>query len=68
MSQKTLDNLILLALFLTAVGDLISLFVEIRSQQQASEEEQSKETTKKEIRELHNEIKLLKNQLEQIKK
>lgn len=68
MSQKSLDNLTLLALFLTAVGDLIALFVEIRSQREADEQEQSEKVTKKEIRELHNEVELLKIQLEKIKK
>jgi len=68
MSQKTLDNLLLLALFLTAIGDLIALFVEIKSQRQTCEQEQSDEITNKELHELHHEINLLKIQLDKIKK
>jgi|GEM_PF-3595141 len=67
MSQKNLDNLLLLALFLTAVGDLIGLFVEIQSQRQACIQEQSEKAIATQIQELHNEIKLLKVQLDKIK-
>lgn len=60
MSQRYLDNLLLLALFLTAVGDLIGLFVEIKSQREACKQENSEQELKKEIHELHNELNLLK--------
>jgi len=67
MSQKSLDNLLLLALFLTAIDTLIGLFVEIKNQRQACQQEQSDEITKKELRQLHNDINLLKIQLGKIK-
>jgi len=63
MSEKALDNLLLLALFLTAVGDLISLFVEIQSQRQASEQDNFEQQITEDIRALHHEIALLKREL-----
>jgi len=68
MSQENWDNLIILALLFTVIGDLIALFAEIRDQRQTAKQEQSDETTKQEIRQLHNEMKSLKIQLENIKK
>ena len=67
MSQKSLDNLLLLALFLTTLGDFIILFVQIKNQRQVCQQEQSGEITKKELSLLHNEINLLKIQLGKIK-
>ena len=67
MSQKSLDNLLLLALFLTTLGDFIILFVQIKNQRQVCQQEQSDEITKKELSQLHNEINLLKIQLGKIK-
>ena len=63
MSQNNLDKLLLLALFLTVVGDLLDLFIELQNQRQNCEKEDSEEAMKEEIRELQNEIKLMKMEL-----
>lgn len=68
MSQKFLDNITLWALFLVAISDVVLFLLEDRKQRQASEQEQSEEKGKKELLAVHNEINLLKIQLEKLKK
>ena len=68
MTEENWNSLIVLALLFTITGDLIALFAELKDQRQASNQDQSEETTKQELRDLHNEIKLLKIQIENIKK
>ena len=67
MTQKSWDSINILILLFTIAAAFIALFAEIRSQRLDREEQKSNEATKKEIYELHNELKLLKLQLEEMK-
>ena len=67
MSQNDWNNLAIIVVLLGLISDVIAFFAVIRAQQQGREQQQSTKATKEEIRQLHNELKLLKFQLEQLK-
>ena len=67
MSQNNWDTIAITVVLLSIVTDVIAFFAVRRAQRLEREEGRSNEATKKEIRQLHNELKLLKCQLEQLK-
>ena len=72
MSEQNWNKVAIFVLLLSIGIDVLALYTVIREQriehEEAQVEVQSNEATKEEIRQLHNELKLLKIQLEQIKK
>lgn len=63
MSQNNLDNLLLFSLFIVVIGDLLAFLIELQSQRQQSETEKAEQEMKQEIRDLHNEVNLLKMEI-----